>query len=126
MDFDNDGTIINGQVVGPTRCALSSRWLWNPSPICGAAAYECIGSDDFEALSGQLWINVPLEIDEIDRDIQLSRNTRVIWSLSGFNRYVRTVRSPVLMKPSTGIPGTSRTSPSRAIWSLDVAMRTVK
>jgi hypothetical protein len=54
-----------------------------------------------------------------------SRNARLIWSESGFIRYDITVRSPVLTKASTGIPGTSLTLPRRATSSGGIAIRIV-
>jgi hypothetical protein len=44
--------------------------------------------------------------------LHFSRNARAIWSASGRVRYDITVRSPVLTKASTGMPGTSLTLPS--------------
>src|SRR5262249_1427925 len=54
-----------------------------------------------------------------------SRNARLIWSSSGLARNDSTVRSAVCANTSTGMPGTSLTSPSRAISSGVRPVRTV-
>ena len=50
----------------------------------------------------------------------LSRKARLNWSVTGLTRYERAVRSPVVMKTSTGMPGTSLSNPR---WSSLIRTR---
>ena len=54
---------------------------------------------------------------------QLSRKARLTWSISGLMKYEATLRSPVVMNVSTGMPGISETLPSRWISAGVIAMR---
>ena len=64
-DFDSDGTTVNGVATGgeglrgkaQVGLGLISPWGYS---IRGTASYDGIGSDDYEAVSGQVWVNMPL------------------------------------------------------------------
>ena len=64
-DFDSDGTTVNGVATGgeglrgkaQVGLGLISPWGYS---IRGTASYDGIGSDDYEAISGQVWVNMPL------------------------------------------------------------------
>lgn len=65
VNFTGDDLIIGGQVVDPNdnRAKLEGGVIVRtPSgyAIRAAGAYDGIGQEDFEAYSGSLWINVPL------------------------------------------------------------------
>ena len=63
-DFDSDGTTVNGVETGgeglrgkaQVGLGLISPWGYS---IRGTASYDGIGSDDYEAVSGQVWVNDP-------------------------------------------------------------------
>jgi outer membrane autotransporter protein len=64
-NFDSDDLYVNGILADTdeSRARVEGGILiTTPSGICvrGAAGYDGIGADDFEAVSGSLWINVPL------------------------------------------------------------------
>lgn len=64
-NFDSEDLFINGVLADTdeSRARVEGGILINmPSGLGfrGAAAYDGIGADDFEAVSGSLWINVPL------------------------------------------------------------------
>ena len=64
-DFDSNGTTVNGVATGgeglrgkaQVGLGLISPWGYS---IRGTASYDGIGSDDYEAVSGQVWVNMPL------------------------------------------------------------------
>ena len=64
-DFDRDAAVVNGietggdevRAKGSLGLSVISPWGYT---IRGVASYDGIGSDDYEAISGQLWVNMPL------------------------------------------------------------------
>lgn len=64
-DFDQSETSINGAtpgdgaVRGKVEAGLVVTSPWGAS-LRGAASYDGIGASDFSAVSGQLWLNLPL------------------------------------------------------------------
>lgn len=65
VNFTGDDLIIGGQVVDPndSRAKLEGGVIVRTPQgyaIRAAGAYDGIGQEDFEAYSGSLWINVPL------------------------------------------------------------------
>jgi hypothetical protein len=64
-NFDSDDLYVNGVLADTdeSRARVEGGLLiTTPSGIGlrAVAAYDGIGADDFEAVSGSLWINVPL------------------------------------------------------------------
>lgn len=64
-NFDSDDLIVNGVVVDTeeSRAKVDGGVLITlPSGlgVRGAASYDGIGADDYHAVSGSLWLNVPL------------------------------------------------------------------
>jgi outer membrane autotransporter protein len=64
-NFDTDDVSIGGVLVqsDETRARVEGGLIYRtPTGFAmrGAVAYDGIGGDDFEAVSGQLWVSVPL------------------------------------------------------------------
>ena len=64
-NFDSDDLYVNGVLADSdeSRARVEGGLLITTLSgigLRGAAGYDGLGTDDFEAVSGSLWINVPL------------------------------------------------------------------
>jgi hypothetical protein len=65
-DFAGDDTVTVGAVTdtlsdwrAEAELGLSTRWVGGAA-LRASLAYDGLGTDDLEAVSGRLWVNIPL------------------------------------------------------------------